>query len=35
MVMVDDPGIRKNRLLLLNTVRNLYFNIADLSRLTV
>ncbi len=35
MVMVDDPAIRDNRLLLLNTVRNLYFKIADLSRLAL
>jgi glycyl-tRNA synthetase beta chain len=35
MVMVDDPGVKNNRLLLLNTVRNLYFKIADLSRLAL
>ena len=35
MVMVEDEKIRTNRLILLNTVRNLYFRIADLSRLAV
>jgi glycyl-tRNA synthetase beta chain len=35
MVMVEDPETRENRLLLLSTVRNLYFKIADLSRLVV
>ncbi|MBI5682950.1 MAG: glycine--tRNA ligase subunit beta [Deltaproteobacteria bacterium] len=35
MVMVDDERICKNRLILLNMVRNLYYQIADLSRLQV
>ncbi|MBI3753538.1 MAG: glycine--tRNA ligase subunit beta [Deltaproteobacteria bacterium] len=33
MVMVDDEKIRRNRLVLLNTVRNLYYQIADISKL--
>ncbi|MBI3755617.1 MAG: glycine--tRNA ligase subunit beta, partial [Deltaproteobacteria bacterium] len=33
MVMVDDEKIRRNRLVLLNTVRNLYYRIADISKL--
>ncbi len=35
MVMVEDEKIKRNRLLLLHGVRNLYFEIADLSRLTL
>lgn len=35
MVMAEDPKIRDNRLRLLNSVRDLYFTIADLSRLMV
>ncbi len=35
MVMADDDTIRNNRLLLMNYVRGLYINIADLSRLVV
>ena len=34
MVMADDEKICKNRLILLNMVRNLYWQIADLSKLT-
>lgn len=34
MVMVDDDQTRTNRLLLLSYVRNLYYKIADLSRLS-
>lgn len=33
MVMVDDEKVCKNRLILLNMVRNLYYQIADLSKL--
>lgn len=33
MVMVDDEKIRRNRLLLLNTIRNLYYQIADMSKM--
>ncbi|MBI3398034.1 MAG: glycine--tRNA ligase subunit beta [Deltaproteobacteria bacterium] len=32
MVMVDDEKIRRNRLVLLNMIRNLYYQIADMSR---
>lgn len=35
MVMVDDEKVRNNRLALLNSVRGLYFNSADLSKLAV
>jgi len=35
MVMADDAAIRENRLRLLNSVRSLYFEIADLSKLMV
>jgi len=35
MVMVEDEKLRINRLLLLNSVRNLYVMIADLSKLSV
>ena len=35
MVMVDDEKIKRNRLLLLNSLKNLYFRIADLSKLVV
>ncbi len=35
MVMVPDEKIKENRLALLSSVRDLYFRIADLSRLTV
>ena len=35
MVMVDDEGVRNNRLILLNSVRDLYLPIADLSKLAV
>lgn len=35
MVMVDDEATRTNRLALLSSVRELYFRISDLSRLTV
>ncbi|HBO84389.1 MAG: glycine--tRNA ligase subunit beta [Deltaproteobacteria bacterium GWC2_42_11] len=34
MVMVEDEKVRDNRLILLNMVRNLYYQIADLSKLT-
>lgn len=34
MVMAEDPKVRENRLCLLNAVRDLYFRIADLSKLT-
>lgn len=34
MVMVDDEKVCTNRLVLLNMVRNLYYQIADLSKLT-
>jgi glycyl-tRNA synthetase beta chain len=34
MVMADDENVRANRLALLNFVRLLYFQIADLSKLT-
>jgi len=34
MVMTDDLGIRKNRLALLQKIRNLFFGIADISLLT-
>ncbi|MBI5893825.1 MAG: glycine--tRNA ligase subunit beta [Deltaproteobacteria bacterium] len=34
MVMADDEKVCKNRLILLNMVRNLYYQIADLSKLT-
>jgi len=33
MVMSDDAKVRENRLALLNSIRDLYFRIADLSRL--
>lgn len=33
MVMVEDEKIRNNRLVLLSTVRNLYYQIADMSKL--
>ena len=35
MVMVDDERVRNNRLILLNSIRDLYLPIADLSRLAV
>lgn len=35
MVMVEDERVRKNRLLLLNNIRNLYLRIADLSKLII
>jgi len=35
MVMCEDPAVKNNRLALLWSVRELYFKIADLSRLTV
>lgn len=35
MVMAEDEKIKENRLALLNSVRNLYFRIADLSKLSV
>ncbi|MBI5644409.1 MAG: glycine--tRNA ligase subunit beta [Deltaproteobacteria bacterium] len=35
MVMADDTKIKENRLALLNAIRNLYFKIADLSKLVV
>ena len=35
MVMTDEEELKTNRLVLLNTVRDLYFSIADLSKLTV
>ena len=35
MVMVDDERVKTNRLLLLSSVRDLYFQIADISRLSV
>lgn len=34
MVMVEDKKIKNNRLILLNMVRNLYYQIADMSKLT-
>ncbi|MBI5287140.1 MAG: glycine--tRNA ligase subunit beta [Deltaproteobacteria bacterium] len=34
MVMAEDKRIRKNRLVLLNNVRDLYYRIADLSKMT-
>ncbi len=33
MVMADDPAIRNNRLALLNQMRNLFLQVADISRL--
>jgi glycyl-tRNA synthetase beta chain len=33
MVMAEDRKVRENRLALLNSIRDLYFRIADLSRL--
>ena len=33
MVMVDDEGVKENRLLLLSSVRGLYHKVADLSKL--
>ncbi len=35
LVMAEDQKIRRNRLILLSTVRRLYFKTADISRLTV
>lgn len=35
MVMVEDEKLKRNRLILLNTVRGLYYQIADLSKLMV
>lgn len=35
MVMAEDRKVRENRLALLNSIRDLYFRIADLSRLMV
>jgi len=35
MVMVDETGVRENRLALLSSVRDLYYDIADISRLSV
>lgn len=35
MVMAEDEKLRKNRLLLLGNLRDMYFNIADLSKLVV
>jgi glycyl-tRNA synthetase beta chain len=35
MVMVEDVNVRENRLLLLHSVRALYYRIADLSRLVI
>lgn len=35
MVMAEDENVRRNRLLLLNAVRGLYFRLADLSKLSV
>lgn len=35
MVMVEDENIRRNRLVILNMVRNLYYQIADISKLAV
>ncbi|MEK7829218.1 MAG: DALR anticodon-binding domain-containing protein, partial [Deltaproteobacteria bacterium] len=35
MVMVEDEKIRRNRLALLNMVRGLYYQIADISKLAV
>lgn len=35
MVMVEDEKLRRNRLLLLHGVRNLYYEIADLSKLAI
>ena len=33
MVMVEDAKIRRNRLVLLNVIRNLYYQIADISKM--
>jgi glycyl-tRNA synthetase beta chain len=33
MVMADDEALKNNRLALLSQLRNLFLNIADLSRL--
>ncbi|MBI5049075.1 MAG: glycine--tRNA ligase subunit beta [Deltaproteobacteria bacterium] len=33
MVMVEDEKIRRNRLILLNMIRNLYYQIADMSKM--
>ena len=35
MVMIDDPAIRDNRLALLNSLRSLFLNVADISQLVV
>ncbi|MDP2689116.1 MAG: glycine--tRNA ligase subunit beta [Deltaproteobacteria bacterium] len=35
LVMAKDPSVRQNRLALLNSVRDLYFRMADLSKLSV
>ncbi|MGB0449551.1 MAG: glycine--tRNA ligase subunit beta [Porticoccaceae bacterium] len=35
MVMVDDPAVRDNRLALLNSLRSLFLNVADISQLVV
>jgi glycyl-tRNA synthetase beta chain len=35
MVMVEDEGLKRNRLVLLHTLRGLYYQIADLSKLLV
>jgi glycyl-tRNA synthetase beta chain len=35
MVMVEDEGLKKNRLILLHTLRGLYYQIADISKLLV
>ncbi|MBI5237188.1 MAG: glycine--tRNA ligase subunit beta [Deltaproteobacteria bacterium] len=35
MVMAEDKDLKQNRLVLLNTVRDLYFKMADLSKLVV
>jgi len=35
MVMADDPGIRRNRLALLARLRDLFLDVADISRLSI
>jgi glycyl-tRNA synthetase beta subunit len=35
MVMVEEERLKRNRLILLHTLRGLYYQIADLSKLVV
>jgi len=35
MVMAEDPAIRKNRILLLSSVSQLFRSIADISRIVI